>query len=111
LILLPDGWSCPDGVTFRSSLHDSEGVDYYAANQTFTAAEWSKMEVAGAVFLPAAGGRTGSGVYNVQSNGGYWSATEDGSGGAYGLLFYSDAASMIGHDRRNARSVRLVKDL
>ena len=111
LILLPDGWSCPDGVTFRSGFHDSYGVDYYAAYQTFTAAEWSKMEVAGAVFLPAAGGRGGSGVYYVQYDGIYWSATESNGSSAYCLSFYSDGASMYGTNRGFGDSVRLVKDL
>ena len=111
LILLPDGWSCPDGVTFRSGFHDSYGVDYYAAYQTFTAAEWSKMEVAGAVFLPAAGDRFGSGVSYVQYYGSYWSATEYDGDDAYYLSFYSDDAGMYDSDRYYGQSVRLVKDL
>ncbi|MBO7317010.1 MAG: hypothetical protein J6U44_07620, partial [Paludibacteraceae bacterium] len=37
LILLPDGWTCPAGITFKSGFHDDYGVDYYAAYQTFTA--------------------------------------------------------------------------
>ena len=111
LILLPDGWSCPDGVTFRAGFHDSRGVDYYAAYQTFTAAEWSKMEVAGAVFLPAAGRRDGSVVDYVQRFGYYWSATEYYSDDAYYLYFYSNEADMLGYYRYGGRSVRLVKDL
>ena len=57
LIFLPDTWVCPAGVTFKSGFHSSYGVDYYAAYQTFTADQWSKLEAAGAVFLPAAGNR------------------------------------------------------
>ena len=111
LILLPDGWSCPDGVTFKSGFYSSFGVDYYAAYQTFTADEWSKMESAGAVFLPAAGARHGSdvsygsGVYNsstpYKSVFGWCFYFGFGSGGAY----HGDDDSYIG------RSVRLVKDL
>ncbi|MBO7316697.1 MAG: hypothetical protein J6U44_06010 [Paludibacteraceae bacterium] len=112
LIFLPDGWSCPDGVTFKSGFHSEWGVDYYSAYQTFTAAEWSKMESAGAVFLPAAGVRDGSDVDNY-AGGLYNSSTPYrpvykwcfyfgfGSAGAY----HGDDASDIG------RSVRLVKDL
>ena len=114
LILLPDGWSCPDGVTFRSGFHDSSGVDYYAAYQTFTAAEWSKMEAAGAVFLPAAGRRYGSDVDRVQHGGHYWSATKD-DGLYYAALrldFASDEASTGYLTGTNCgQSVRLVKDL
>ena len=111
LIFLPDNWTCPSGVTFKSGFHSSYGVDYYAANQTFTAEQWSKLEAAGAVFLPAAGYRYGSGVYDVQNIGNYWSATESNSGGAYCLYFYSDEAYMFGTNRDSVHSVRLVKDL
>ncbi len=111
LILLPDGWSCPDGVTFRSGFHDSDGVNYYAAYQTFTADEWSKMEVAGAVFLPAAGYRYGSVVYAVQNFGNYWCATDYNSDYANCLIFYSDEAFMNYYSRYDGLSVRLVKDL
>ena len=111
LILLPDNWTCPAGVTFKSGFHSNDGVNYYAAYQTFTAAEWSKLESAGAVFLPAAGDRYGSNVNFVQSNGYYWSATEDDSGSAYYLLFYSDEARMDYDVRNYGLSVRLAKDL
>ena len=57
LIFLPDTWVCPEGITFKSGFHSEWGVNNYAAYQTFTAAEWSKLEAAGAVFLPASGGR------------------------------------------------------
>lgn len=113
LILLPDSWTCPAGVTFKSGFHSSDGVDYYAAYQTFTAAEWSKLEAAGAVFLPAAGYRYGSGVGVVQGDGYYWSATKNGSDNAHCLYFRSHKAFMGdgGSDRNYGRSVRLVKDL
>ena len=112
LILLPDNWTCPSGVTFKSGSHSERGVEYYAAYQTFTAAEWSKLEAAGAVFLPAAGRRYGTDVSYVQDYSVYWSATDEyHSYMAYYLYFYSAVASMdylscsIGH------SIRLVKDL
>ena len=111
LILLPDNWTCPVGVTFKSGFHSSYGVEYYAAYQTFTADQWSKFEAAGAIFLPAAGNRNGSNVFNVQFNGNYWSATESDSNFAYYLHFFSGAASMISTTRLSCQSVRLVKDL
>ena len=111
LILLPDNWTCPTGVTFKSGFHSRYGADYYAAYQTFTADQWSKLEAAGAVFLPAAGRRDGSDVYHVQSYGFYWSATEGNSGGASYLRFYSYEAYMGSINRDDGQSVRLVKDL
>ena len=111
LVFLPDNWTCPVGVTFKSGFHSSNGVDYYAAYQTFTSDQWSKLEAAGAIFLPAAGGRYGSGVVDVQDGGYFWSAIEYGSGGAYCLFFYSDEAVMNFSGRARGLSVRLVKDL
>ena len=111
LVFLPDNWTCPEGVTFKSGFHSSYGVDYYAAYQTFTSEQWSKLEAAGAVFLPAAGYRYGTNVYSVQYYGNYWSATEDGGDSAYYLLFRSDVADMYNGARDNGRSVRLVKHL
>ena len=106
LIFLPDNWTCPAGVTFKSGFHSDYGLF-----QTFTADQWSKLEKSGAVFLPAAGTRSGSNVGNVQYYGSYWSATEDGSDLADYLLFYSGRAYMNLGSRNGARSVRLVKDL
>lgn len=111
LIFLPDNWTCPSGVTFKSGFHSELGVDYYAAYQTFTADQWSKLEAAGAVFLPAAGYRLGSNVYEVQFRGFYWSATEDNSSRAEYLYCRSDKAGMLSNSRIDGRSVRLVKDL
>ena len=111
LVFLPDNWVCPEGVTFKSGFHSEWGIDYYAQYQAFTIEQWSKLESAGAVFLPAAGGRGGTGVYDVQGNGYYWSATEYNSYNAYCLYFYSDEASMLNLNRYLGHSVRLVKDL
>ena len=111
LILLPDNWTSPAGVTFKSGFHSNYGVDYYAAYQTFTAEQWSKLESSGAVFLPAAGYRGGSGVVSVQYNGNYWSATENNSYYAYYLYFNSGEAYMLDINRYGGLSVRLIKDL
>ena len=111
LIFLPDNWTCPAGVTFKSGYHSSYGVDYYAAYQTFTAEQWSKLESAGAVFLPASGLRFGSDVNYVQYYGYYWSATESYGGSAYCLNFLSDEAGVSFINCYFGHSVRLVKDL
>ena len=112
LILLPDNWTCPIGVTFKSGF-SSGGyiVEAYGQYQTFSADQWSKLEAAGAVFLPAAGSRVGSNVYGVQNSGSYRSATEYDSNDAYYLSFNSVGAGMSYGLREFGRSVRLVKDL
>ena len=111
LIFLPDNWTCPSGVTFKAGFQSNYGVDYYAAYQTFTADQWSKLEAAGAVFLPASGRRYGSNVNYVQYYGLYWSATENLSNYASHLDFRSGGAYVNSDFRYLGFSVRLVKDL
>ena len=111
MVFLPDNWTCPAGVTFKSGFHYNSSLDYYAAYQTFTVEQWSKLESAGAVFLPAAGFRSGSKVYGVQDVGFYWSATEIDSINAYCLSIGSGAPHMDTRNRDSGHSVRLVKDL
>ena len=111
LIFLPDNWTCPAGVTFKSGFHSEYSVEAYGQYQTFSADQWSKLESAGAVFLPASGFRYGSDVYYVQFHGYYWSATEYGSRSANYLLLTSAEACMYYFYRGYGNSVRLVKDL
>ena len=111
LILLPNNWSCPVGVTFRSGFYSNSAADCYAACQIFTTDDWSKMEKAGAVFLPAGGSRYDSSVSSVQNRGGYWSATEVDNNYAYSYGFNSGEAYKINGNRYNGLSVRLIKEL
>ena len=111
LIFLPDNWTCPAGLNFVSGFHCIYGIDSYAAYQTFTAEQWSKLEAAGAVFLPAAGIRVGTDANDVRYYGYYWSATEYNSNGASCLNFGSVKMNMNGYYRNSGLSVRLVKDL
>ena len=110
LILLPDAWVCPSGVTFKAGFDNDWCTECYGNYQTISALEWSKLEASGAVFLPAAGNRYGSDVYFVQYYGLYWSATERDNSSAYGLDFFSDEANMRVDTRYDGRSVRLVQD-
>ena len=73
---------------------------------TYTEEQWQKMEDAGAVFLPAAGYRTG----DDGSYGTYWSSTQDGSDRTYKLYFHtSRLGPQYGSYRYLGRSVRLVR--
>ena len=115
LILLPDNWNSPTGVTFKSGLHSNSGVDYYAAYQNFAAEQWSKLEDAGAVFLPACIYRfvnnDSVGITIQQINGCYWSSTEEDEHYAHCLFFSPAEASVYSTIRYGSLSVRLVKDL
>ena len=113
LILLPDSWVCPEGVTFKSGTAGIYGKDVYAEYQTIVLADWQRMEAAGAVFLPAAGDRYGLKIDEIAEYGGYWLATPHAyhSGFVMSLEFDSEE---IYADSDNSRgsglSVRLVKD-
>ena len=48
LVLLPDAWSKPSGISFTANPGN------YTTN-VYTLSQWAQMEAAGAVFLPAAG--------------------------------------------------------
>ena len=123
LILLPDGWEMvkPENLTFvpaaengfenKGSYYQSSG-DNYGSN-TYTLSQWTAMEEAWAVFLPAAGSRFSKNVSEVNQKGYYWSAThaeEDGK--AHYIYFRSNGYSVSGATSVSCGySVRLVRDV
>ena len=116
-ILLPDNWAGAKFTDTENGLAD-QGTYYYNSNgtnfsfHTYTADQWSVMESAGAVFLPAAGYRYGTIVDYVGSFGGYWSSTPYVESYAYDMDFGSYGLSPQGNDGRvNGHSVRLLKDV
>ena len=79
-------------------------------NNTISAYDWLSYEAKGAVFLPAAGDRYGTGVYDVGSYGYYWSSTPGGTNYAYYLYFYSGSLNPQDYGSRYyGLSVRLVR--
>ena len=115
LILLPDTWVCPSGVTFKYGFSRDYGVEEYGQYQTFTADQWSMLEAAGAVFLPASGVRKSLDVTNVQYQGYYWVASAPASANSEHYIRFT-----TGNEREETAtpavfapgcSVRLVKDL
>lgn len=82
-----------------------------AAMQNVTSAQWALMDAAGAVFLPAAGCRPGSSVYDAGSFGFYWSSTAYDVNTAYCFTFNEgEALANLDYSRSSGLSVRLVKD-
>lgn len=113
LILLPDKWKCPAGVSFKSGFCSKSADDGdYAIHQTFSSEQWSILELSGAIFLPAAGKRGYAKEYSLHRWGAYWSSSHDFTELAQAFSFYNDGTS-IGYDgdTTTGRSVRLVKDL
>lgn len=107
LIVLPDTWTLPTGLTFTS------GISSWA--NSYTLAQWDEMEAAGAVFLPAAGNRSGTTVEYVDYCGRYWSTSNDygqiAASYAYYLYFRPDLLNPEPHfTRHNGLSVRPVQD-
>ena len=109
LILLPDTWTLPAGLTFTSGY---DGL--FTTHNQYTAAEWEQMEAAGAVFLPAAGLRHGTEVIYGGLSGAYWTST---TVVRYDLTYYAYRAycvdivyNCITSLRYAGQSVRLVQD-
>lgn len=93
-IILPDNWT----TNFSHNIYTSE--------------QWSKMEQAGAVFLPASSYRWGSDVDYVGFFGDYWSSTGGSEDIAYCVGFNTfDLDPQQGSDRLYGFSVRLAQDL
>ena len=79
VILFPDTYTHPDGVTAPKGVNaiDATGWDGNNGNN-YSSADWTKMESAGCVFLPGAGYRDGESLVSTGIFGAYWSATSSG---------------------------------
>ena len=91
LILLPDNWQAPDGISFKTGfdmgvLWDEDSKRYknpdpyfdgFSKNDFRNSSAWEKVECSGAVFLPVAGYGENDRTYLTNSCGYYWSSTAD----------------------------------
>lgn len=62
ILLFPDNWVMPEGCTPKDMTHQYEEEEYQDYNydyKLYTLEQWLTIEAAGAIFLPAAGRRTG----------------------------------------------------
>ena len=123
LIILPDNWTTPDGLTFSPSTEHgltwltSDG--YYKSNtadgfshNVYTLEQWTTMENQGAVFLPAAGIRY-IGTKNLQklgTEGYYWSSDKTSSDHAYVAGFGANILNPQHNGMQDyGQSIRLVQ--
>ena len=102
----------PDGGTFAASEFTAvaslnEATAAYDVT-TCTDAQWTALETKGCVFLPAAGDRSGTSVYAVNSYGYYWSSTKYGTASAYFLKFTAENLDKGWSDSYYGCSVRLI---
>ena len=108
VILFPDDWS----NSICNLCDVNNGYADFTRN-TFSASQWTTLEDAGAVFLPAGGSRYGTSFYEVGNFGEYWSSScYDGSyygHCSYGFYF-QDSGLGLGYVDYLPRggSVRLV---
>lgn len=112
LVILPDSFTLPTGLTFNSGVTDAKkanATDYETIN-SYTDAEWSLMESNGAIFLPTAGYRYGTSVYDFEY-GLYWSSTISGTEYANYLKISSNDVSVQAKYRYGGQSVRLVRNI
>ena len=110
VILFPDTYTHPDGVTAPTGVNATGDTGWNG--NSYTAEDWTKMETAGCVFLPAAGYRNGSSVNNPGSVGDYSSATPSGTEKAYELYFSSGSLNTASEGSRfYGLSVRLVSEV
>lgn len=104
LVLLPDEWIQPAGVSFIP------GFFNYFANIYYTN-QWIELENHGAVFLPFAGTREGNVATNERTIGAYWNSTADGVNSASFITFTMDSITFnLSLYRHMGVSVRLARD-
>ena len=105
LIILPDTWTLPTGLTFTAGKSDW-------AN-SYTTEQWAQMEAAGAVFLPAAGRRQRSDIgHDTRPYGYYWSSSLHENNDAYCISFTRNILYPQEYcERHYGLSVRLVHNV
>lgn len=110
LIIVPDNWTSAiyPLITYNYDIDDSH---------VFNSTDWTKLEIAGCVFLPSVGYREGNTCPLLYSATYYWSATTsiyDGINYAIALPLWINSQPdffMLSLPRCRGYSVRLVKDV
>ncbi len=104
VIILPDDWS-----SSYYTLSSTNTLEASYTTNSITLANWTNyLESHGAVFLPAAGFRSGITIGDVVENGYYWSSSPNGSNFIYCLFFGSNYLSVGYFSPYFGFSVRLV---
>ena len=109
IVLLPDNWVSPSDITFQSGVGDAFGIDYFKIKNYFNSSKWHKMQLAGAVFLPACGFRKGVEFNNLNITGAYWTSSCPKQNNPRYLYFYSNYLTLTsGNNPHYGHAVRLV---
>ncbi|MBR0072902.1 MAG: hypothetical protein IJP95_03615, partial [Bacteroidales bacterium] len=117
LILVPDQWK-----TTTYTLNATNNTNSAFSSNTISLSDWSILENAGCVFLPAGGDRMGTDVQHVNTAGYYWTTTHSST---YGMeqyyacdMYFTNNGNpglkindgLNNGDRYAGRMVRLVKN-
>ena len=108
LIILPDEWVAPVGITFQPGFYQNDLA--FAQHQTFTEQQWQLMEAIGAIFLPAAGIVFKSRITATGIGAHYQSSDTDSANTNYWIGFRSSYYTIQSSEACTRRSVRLVHD-
>ncbi|MBP5366752.1 MAG: hypothetical protein J6Y82_12675, partial [Bacteroidales bacterium] len=101
LVILPDKWQLPSGLTFTP--YDGTSYIEPTANK-YTLEQWQQMEANGAVLLPSAHFRSGAKTDMVTS-GNYWSASPSGTTSAAYLNWYDMLFPCTDKDSKTGKTV------
>ena len=115
VILLPDDWNAT-----IYNLNNTNSKEASFSSNVISISQWATLENAGAVFLPAAGGRTETTVFHLGDRAYYWSSsswiTNSGNNYAVALSFGvnnqgNDFLGFYTDARYTGHSVRLVREV
>ena len=112
VIIFPDSYAHPEDVSVPIGIGETGGAGWNG--NSYSIADWTKMEEAGAVFLAAAGYRSGNYMSNnTNVQGYYWTTTLSNDYNAYIVQFSETIMNASSYNSTKARgcSVRLVQDL
>jgi hypothetical protein len=108
LIIIPDEYLHPDGVTAISNINETGATGM--SKNIYDENMWVKIEASGAIFLPYTGRRSSSEVTNITA-GMYWSSSNQATK-AFKLNFASSTLEWnVSDNRYFGCAVRLVHDI
>ena len=113
LIIFPDeiSWDVSTMGDAPTTINTNNPTNDDYTYNTLTTEQWTALETAGCVFLPAAGKRNGTAVDEV-GNGRYWTSTANNHDDAKALHFAAHEVNLGGIGNRTlGYSVRLVMDV
>ncbi len=109
VIIFPDIYTHPAGVTAPTGINATNSTSWNG-NQ-YNATDWAKMEAAGCVFLPAAGRRDGTNIFNVNAYVRYWTSTYNSKSLAHNVGIADNSMNPADYNQKDfGFSVRLVRD-